>query len=137
MTAKVGDLLVLSGHKAGEHERRAEIVRVLGVGGAAPDRVRWPDGHESTISPASDTGMEPPALTERSSQRGGERRLEPSCRGDGGHRRVGSVDKIHGRTRVAPKRDRAPPGDAALARGLLPGPGPHERPPPSVLGGIS
>ena len=65
MNAKVGDLLVISGHKAGEHERRAEIVRVLGAEGAARYRVRWPDGHESTIYPASDTRVEPPGPIEK------------------------------------------------------------------------
>jgi hypothetical protein len=61
MKAKVGDLLVISGHKAGDRERRVEIVRVLGADGAPPYRVRWEDAHESNVYPGSDMRVEPHA----------------------------------------------------------------------------
>jgi hypothetical protein len=52
--ARVGDRLVVSGHRVGEAERSGEIVEVRGPGGAPPYRVRWANGEESVVYPGSD-----------------------------------------------------------------------------------
>ena len=54
MKARVGDRLVVSGHRVGEAERSGEIVEVRGPGGAPPYRVRWANGAESVVYPGSD-----------------------------------------------------------------------------------
>lgn len=53
MRAKVGDRLVILGHRVGEPERDAKILEVLGERGAPPYRVQWSDdGHICCSSPA-------------------------------------------------------------------------------------
>lgn len=52
--AKVGDLVVITGHRVGEAERVAEILEVLGELPNERYRVRWDDGHESVFYPGSD-----------------------------------------------------------------------------------
>ena len=52
--AKVGDVLVISGHRVGETERTGEILDVLGESGHEHFRVRWDDGRESIFYPSSD-----------------------------------------------------------------------------------
>jgi len=52
--AKVGDLIVIVGHRVGESERIAEILEVLGELPNERYRVRWDDGHESVYYPGSD-----------------------------------------------------------------------------------
>ena len=52
--AKVGDLVVITGHRVGEAERIAEILEVLGDVPGEHYRVRWDDGHESLFYPGSD-----------------------------------------------------------------------------------
>jgi len=54
LTAKPGDRLVVRGHHQGELPRDGEILKVLGKRGAPPFIVRWDDGHESEVFPASD-----------------------------------------------------------------------------------
>lgn len=55
MNTAVGDLIVIRGHKVGEHERGGEILEVRGLDGAPPYLVRWDDdGHESIIYPGTD-----------------------------------------------------------------------------------
>jgi hypothetical protein len=53
MKANVGDVLIISGHRVGEHERDAEILEVRGQDGAPPYLVRWSDdGHVGLVHPA-------------------------------------------------------------------------------------
>jgi Domain of unknown function (DUF1918) len=54
MHANVGDHIVVRGRGRGGSDRRGEIVEVLGVAGAPPYVVRWPDGHESLFTGCSD-----------------------------------------------------------------------------------
>jgi hypothetical protein len=54
VNARVGDRLVVSGHRVGESERSGEIVEVRGPRGAPPYRVRWASGDESVVYPGSD-----------------------------------------------------------------------------------
>jgi hypothetical protein len=49
-----GDVVVISGHRVGEHERLGEILEVLGEGEHVHYRVRWDDGAESVFYPGSD-----------------------------------------------------------------------------------
>jgi hypothetical protein len=58
MRAKVGDRIVVPGHRVGEAEHAAEIVEVHGVDGAPPYLVRWRDGHEALIYPGPDAVIE-------------------------------------------------------------------------------
>ena len=55
MKAKVGDELVIEGHRVGEHVRTGEILEVRGDDGGPPYLVRWDDsGHETLLFPGSD-----------------------------------------------------------------------------------
>ena len=51
---KVGDLIVIEGHRVGESRRIAEILEVLGTDEREHYRVRWDDGRESIFYPSSD-----------------------------------------------------------------------------------
>ena len=53
-TAAAGDVLVIAGHRVGDEQQLAEILEVLGDPGHMHFRVRWEDGHETTIYPGSD-----------------------------------------------------------------------------------
>ncbi|MFF1645902.1 DUF1918 domain-containing protein [Streptomyces sp. NPDC058240] len=55
MEAHTGDRLVTHGRTVGQHDKVAEIVEVLGAGGAPPYRVRSDDGHEHLIAPGPDS----------------------------------------------------------------------------------
>jgi hypothetical protein len=59
MKAKIGDRLVLAGAHVGDVRRTGTIVEIEHADGTPPYRVRWPDGHESYISPGSDALVEP------------------------------------------------------------------------------
>jgi hypothetical protein len=52
--AKVGDLIVVHGHRLGESSRTGEILEVLGTAEHEHYRVQWEDGHESVFTPGSD-----------------------------------------------------------------------------------
>jgi hypothetical protein len=52
--ARVGDLVIVEGHRIGEARRSGEILEVLGEAEHAHYRVRWDDGHESVFYPSSD-----------------------------------------------------------------------------------
>jgi hypothetical protein len=52
--AAVGDVIVIAGHRVGEHERSGEILELLGEPSHRRYRVRWEDGHESVFTPGSD-----------------------------------------------------------------------------------
>jgi hypothetical protein len=55
MRAKVGDRLVIHGHRVGEPERDARILEVRGEHGEPPYLVEWSDdGHVSLMFPGSD-----------------------------------------------------------------------------------
>jgi hypothetical protein len=59
MKAHVGDRLVVHGRKVGDRERGGEILEVRGADGTPPYRVRWDDGVEDLIIPASDAEIQP------------------------------------------------------------------------------
>lgn len=52
-----GDVVVISGHRIGEHERRGEILDVLGEEEHTHYRIRWDDETESTFYPGSDASI--------------------------------------------------------------------------------
>lgn len=52
--ARVGDLIVIEGHRLGESRRLGEILEVLEPGEHERYRVRWDDGHESIFTPGND-----------------------------------------------------------------------------------
>ena len=55
MRAKVGDRLVVLGHRVGEPERDAKILEVRGEHGGPPYLVQWSDdGHISQLFPGPD-----------------------------------------------------------------------------------
>jgi hypothetical protein len=51
---RVGDVVVVEGHRVGEGRRVGEILEVLGEPGHEHYRVRWDDDHESVFYPSSD-----------------------------------------------------------------------------------
>jgi len=51
---EAGDLVVITPHHVGEHERVGEILEVLGSPGHEHFRVRWEDAPESVFYPGSD-----------------------------------------------------------------------------------
>lgn len=66
MQTRPGDRLVIKGHRVGEAERRAEILRVRGSGNDRSYYVRWADGHEGWIYPGSDAVVEHREMRKRS-----------------------------------------------------------------------
>jgi hypothetical protein len=61
MRAKVGDRLVILGHRVGERERDAKILEVRGEHGAPPYLVEWSDdGHISLLFPGPDAVIDRP-----------------------------------------------------------------------------
>lgn len=59
MKARVGDRLVIKGHRIHEPDRDAEILEVRGPGGEPPYRIRWSDsGRDTLIFPGSDALIE-------------------------------------------------------------------------------
>jgi hypothetical protein len=59
MHAKVGDRIIVSGHRVGEPDRDAEVLEVRGADGGPPYLVRWEDGgHESLFYPGSDAQVQ-------------------------------------------------------------------------------
>lgn len=54
MRAEVGDELTVRGRR-GDEDRHGEIIRIVGVHGTPPYLVRWTDGHQSLLFPASGT----------------------------------------------------------------------------------
>ena len=59
MQAKVGDRIVIRGHRVGEPVRDCEVLEVRGADGGPPYLVRWgDDGHETLFFPGSDAGVE-------------------------------------------------------------------------------
>ena len=61
MRARVGDRIVIRGHRVGEPDRDGEVIEVRGADGAPPYIVRWSsDGHEALFMPGSDAVIEAP-----------------------------------------------------------------------------
>lgn len=59
LQARVGDIIVVSGHRLGEPVRTGEILEVLGDSQSRHFRVRWDDDHESVFYPGPDTTVRP------------------------------------------------------------------------------
>lgn len=59
MKARVGDRIVIHGHRVGEPIRDGEVLEVHGPDGGPPFIVRWSDtGHETLFFPGSDATVE-------------------------------------------------------------------------------
>lgn len=58
MHATIGDRLHVHGRIVGQHDRVGEIIEVHGPNGAPPYVVRFPDGHQSIMSPGPDCEVE-------------------------------------------------------------------------------
>lgn len=59
MQARVGDRIVIMGHRVGEPIRRARVLEVHGKDGGPPYVVEWSeDGHHSLFFPGSDAIVE-------------------------------------------------------------------------------
>jgi Domain of unknown function (DUF1918) len=56
--AKVGDLVIVVGHRVGEARRVGQILEVLGEAGHEHYRVHWDDDHESIFYPSSDSTIQ-------------------------------------------------------------------------------
>jgi Domain of unknown function (DUF1918) len=53
MEGRVGDRVILESERTGQAAREGKIVEVLGAGEVVHYRVRWEDGHESTLFPSA------------------------------------------------------------------------------------
>ena len=59
MQARVGDRIVIRGHRVGQPIRDGEVLEVRGPDGGPPYIVRWEDnGHETLFFPGSDADVE-------------------------------------------------------------------------------
>lgn len=54
MDARVGDRIIIRGHRVGDPDRDAEVLEVRGPAGGPPYVVRWENGHETLFFPGSD-----------------------------------------------------------------------------------
>jgi len=58
MQAKVGDRIVIGGHRVGEPNRDCEVLEVKHPNGEPPYLVRWGDtGHEDLFYPGPDASV--------------------------------------------------------------------------------
>jgi len=55
LRGRVGDLVVVEGHRVGQGRRIGEILEVLGEAGREHYRVRWETDRESLFYPSSDS----------------------------------------------------------------------------------
>jgi len=53
MEGSVGDRLIMESERVGQPTREGEILDIRPVGEVVRYRVRWTDGHESTIMPTA------------------------------------------------------------------------------------
>jgi hypothetical protein len=53
MVAKAGDRIVVESERVGQAAREGEILEVIDASYGIRYRVRWDDGHESTIRPSA------------------------------------------------------------------------------------
>lgn len=59
MQARVGDRIVIKGHRIGEPDRDCEVIEVHGPDGTPPYVVRWGDsGHETLFFPGTDASVQ-------------------------------------------------------------------------------
>ena len=59
MRARVGDRIIIKGHRVGEPDRDCEVVEIRDPDGAPPYLVRWGDsGHVSLFFPGSDASLQ-------------------------------------------------------------------------------
>lgn len=100
MEAKVGDMVVVHGHRAGDPDRRAQVLQVQGHDGQPPYLVRWgDDGHVGLFFPGSD------ATVEHHRQHRARGRTAPGLPSTAGHR---AAPATGGRSRVVPSRAAVP-----------------------------
>lgn len=60
MQARVGDRIVVHGHRSGEPDRDCEVLEVHGGAGSPPYLVKWGDsGHETLFFPGPDATVAP------------------------------------------------------------------------------
>lgn len=53
MSVKIGDRIVIESERVGLAPREGEILELIASSAGPRYRVRWDDGHESTIRPAA------------------------------------------------------------------------------------
>jgi Domain of unknown function (DUF1918) len=59
MEAKVGDRILIRGHRVGEPQRDCEVLEVRGPEGTPPYLVRWEDsGQKAWLYPGSDATVQ-------------------------------------------------------------------------------
>ena len=58
LRGRVGDLVVVEGHRVGQGRRIGEILEVLGEAGHEHYRVRWETDRESVFYPSSDSTIQ-------------------------------------------------------------------------------
>ena len=64
MQAKIGDRIVVKGHRTSDRDRDCEVIEVRGPNGGPPYLVRWGDsGHETLFFPGSDASVAQPNTT--------------------------------------------------------------------------
>lgn len=54
MEAHVGDRIIVEANKVGGGRKTGEVVDVVAGAAGAHYRIRWDDGHESTLFPSTD-----------------------------------------------------------------------------------
>ncbi len=60
MQAKVGDRIVIGGHRVGQPDRNCEVLELRHPDGEPPYLVRWSDtGHEDLFFPGPDASVVP------------------------------------------------------------------------------
>ena len=67
---RVGDIVVVDGHRVGDVKRTGEILEVLGEEGHRHYRVRWVDDHVSIFYPGGDAIIRPRVMWEAGSHGG-------------------------------------------------------------------
>jgi hypothetical protein len=58
LQGRIGDLVVIEGHRVGQGRRIGEILEVLGEPGHGHYRVRWEAGHETVFYPSNDATIQ-------------------------------------------------------------------------------
>ncbi len=53
MTARIRDRIILESERVGQRDREGDILEVIEASYGTRYRVRWDDGHESTIRPTA------------------------------------------------------------------------------------
>ena len=62
--AKIGDRIVVKGHRTSDPDRDCEVIEVHGIDGGPPYLVRWADSeHETLFFPGSDASVAQPDTT--------------------------------------------------------------------------